>query len=114
MARTALTVQAPSIAGVTTTRNSADQANGNSFVWPGAPVTINVLNTNGSARNMTLKANAATPGGMALADKVYNIPATTGDKTIVLADPAGIVQTDGSVYLDWDASAGVTIALSRS
>lgn len=114
MPRTALTVQSPAVAGVTTTRATPDQPNGNSFVWPGAPVTITVLNTNGAARNMTLKANTVTPGGLALSDKVYNIPATTGDKSIVLTDPTGIVQSDGSVYLDWDASAGVTIALTRS
>lgn len=114
MPRTVLTVQAPGIAGATTTRNSGDQANGNSFVWPGVPVIITVLNTNGSARNLTLKANGNTPGGLNLSDKVYNIPATTGDKTIALADATSIVQSDGSVYLDWDAVTGVTIAIVRA
>ena len=114
MARTAWTVQSPGIAGATTTRNSADQANGNSFAWPGVPVTLTVLNTNGSTRTLTLKANGATIGGMSAADKTYVIPATTGDKTITLSDPAGIVQSDGSVYVDWDASSGVTVALTRT
>lgn len=113
MARTVLTVQQPALAGATATRNSADNSNGNSFVWPGVPVVLNVRNTNGSGRTLTLKTNGATVGGMPSADKTYSIPATTGDTMIVLSDPTGIVQSDGSVYLDWDASAGVDIALVR-
>lgn len=114
MARTALTVQNPGSAGATTTRTTPDQANGNSFQWPGVPVTITLLNTNGSARNMTLKSNGAQVGPLASSDKTYNIPATTGDKTIPLSDASGIVQSDGYVYLDWDASSGVTIAVTRA
>lgn len=113
MPRTALTVQQPGVASATTTRNSADQANGNSFVWPGVPVLLNVRNTNAAARNLTLRGNGTTPGGLALADKVYTIPANTGDKVIALADPTSIVQSDGAVYVDWDASAGVDIAVLR-
>lgn len=114
MPRTAWTVQNPGIAGATTTRNAADLSNGNSFAWPGVPVTLTVLNTNGSTRTMTLKANGATIGGMSASDKAYVIPITTGDKTITLSDPAGIVQSDGSVYIDWDAATGITVAITRA
>jgi hypothetical protein len=114
MARTVLAVQQPGLTLTTATRNSADNSNGNSFVWPGVPVVLNVRNTNASTRTLTLKANAGkTLGGMALADKAYTIAATTGDHLIVLSDPAGFLQDDGSVYLDWTASAGVDIALVR-
>jgi hypothetical protein len=114
MARTDLTVQNPGSTGATTTRTTPDLANGNAFTWPGVPVTITLLNTNGTARNMTLKSNGALVGPLASSDKAYNIPLTSGDKTIVLDDPAGIVQSDGKVWLDWDAVTGVTIALTRA
>lgn len=113
MARTALTVQAPGLTSATTTRNSADSSNGNSFVWPGVPVVLNVRNTNVATRTLTLKTNGATVGGMPSADKTYTIAANTGDTVIVLSDPTGIVQSDGSVYLDWSADTNVDIALVR-
>lgn len=114
MARTVLTVQQPGLAGATVTRNAADNSNGNSFAWPGVPVVLNVRNTNGSTRTLTLKAGANTFGGFALSDKTFVIPATSGDKAIVLSDPNGFLQSDGSVYLDWDAATGVDIAVVRA
>jgi len=114
MPRTALTVQQPGLAGATPSYGAADATNGNSFVWPGVPCLIHTKNTNGATRTQTLKANsAARLGGMSLADQPLTIPATTGDKMTAIADPAGLLQSDGSIYIDWSADTGVTIAVVR-
>lgn len=113
MARTAITVQQPALAGATPTYGSADQANGNSFVWPGVPCLLHIKNTNGATRTITLTNNGQKLGGLSTTSPVVVIPATTGDKMIALSDPAGLLQSDGSIYLDWDASTGVTIAVVR-
>lgn len=114
MARTVLTVQPkPGLAGATPTYASVDAANGNSFVWPGADVLIHTKNADGSSHTMTIKANGQAVGGMALADKTVTVPATTGDKMVTINDPAGVVQSDGSVYLDWSAATSHTVAIIR-
>lgn len=114
MARTVLTVQArPGLAGATPTYGAVDAVNGNSFVWPGVPVLIHTKSTDGSPHTMTVKANAQSIGGLSLADKAVTVPATTGDKMIVIDDAAGVVQSDGSVYLDFSAGTNHTIAIIR-
>lgn len=113
MARSALTVQQPGLAGATPSYAAADQANGNSFPWPGVSVLIHIKNTNAATRTVTLTQNGAKLGGVALASPTLTIPATTGDKMIAITDPAGLLQADGSIYLDWDASTNVTIGVFR-
>jgi hypothetical protein len=113
MARTAITVQAPALAGATPTYGSVDQANGNSFVWPGVPCLLHIKNTNAANRTITLTNNGAKLGGLALASPTLLIPLTSGDKMIALVDPSGLLQADGSIYLDWDAATNVTIAVVR-
>src|SRR5690242_615769 len=98
MARTAITVQQASLAGITPTYGAVDQANGNSFVWPGVPVLIHVKNTNGSTRTLTDTNNGQKLGGLSTTSPTVTIPATTGDKMQAIVDPAGLLQSDGSIY----------------
>lgn len=113
MARTAISVQQPGLAGATPSYGSVDQANGNYFVWPGVGVILHIKNTNASTRTITLTNNGAKLGGLSTTSPSLVIPATTGDKMIALSDVAGLLQSNGQIYLDWDASAGVTIAIVR-
>lgn len=113
MARTVLTVQNPGLAGATPTYSAVDSANGNSFVWPGVACLIHTKNTDGSPHTMTLNGNGAILGGLAVANKTYTIPATTGDKMIIVSDPSAVVQSDQSVYLDWSAATTHTVAIVR-
>ena len=108
MARTALTVQTLGLAMATPTYATPDNSNGNYFVHPGGTVLIHVKNTNGSTRTLTLT-TTQTANGLAITSPAYVIPATTGDKMICNL-PAQL-QTAGQVYLDWDASAGVSVGV---
>lgn len=114
MPRTVRTVQQPGLTGAAPTFSAADNTNGESFVWPGVPVLIEVKNTGGGACTLTLNANStAKLGGMSLANKTYNVPATTGDVQVALSDPAGVLQADGSIYLDYSTGTGVTAQVLR-
>ena len=114
MPRSVRTVQTPGLAGAAPTFSAADNTNGESFVWAGVPVLVEVKNTGGGACTVTLNANATTKlGGMALANKTYNVPATTGDVQFAVADPAGVLQSDGSIYLDYSTGTGVTVQVLR-
>lgn len=108
MARATLTVQAGAMAGITPTFTSADVANGNQFVWPGKPCWVEAKNVGGAPANLTI-ATPKTVEGLAVADNVVSIPATTGDKLIYLASADLFVQADGYVYLD--AAAAMTIGV---
>lgn len=113
MARTAITPQVilRTSNGLTPSYGAVDQANGNQFQNTGREI-LHVKNTNGATRTLTV----ATPGsvdGLAVADPTFVIPATTGDKFIGPFPPGVYNQNDGNVWLDWDASSGVTIAVLR-
>lgn len=113
MARTALVPQVVlrSSNGLTPSYGAVDQANGNQFQNTGREI-LHVKNSNAATRTLTI----STPGnvdGLAVADATFVIPANTGDKFIGPLPPAVYSQIDGNVYLDWDASAGVTIAVLR-
>lgn len=108
MARTALTVQPLGLAMATPTYATPDNTNGNYFVHPGGTILIHVKNTNGSTRTMTITTSAVV-NGLVVTSPAYVIPATTGDKMICNL-PAQL-QTAGQVYLDWDASAGVSVGV---
>lgn len=114
MPRTVLTVQTPGVAGATPTYSAVDAVNGNVFTWPGVPAIVHIKNTGGSACTMTLRQNGGALGGMPLADRTYAIPATNGDRMVVLTDPAGVVQADGGVYLDWSTATGVSVAVIKT
>lgn len=113
MARTPITVQQPGLAGATPTYAAPDSANGNSFAWPGYPILVHAKNTNGATRTLTLTASGAKLGGLSLTSPTVTLPATTGDKMVAIVDPAGLVQSDGNIYLDWSADTGVTVAVVR-
>lgn len=110
MARTLITVQEiTTLDGISPTYQAFDQPNGMEFLYTGREI-IHIKNTNGSGRTLTIP----TPGtvdGLAIADKTISVPATTGDK--MLPVKPSYVQTDGKVYLDIDAGAGVTIGVIR-
>jgi|FLYK01.1.fsa_nt_gi hypothetical protein len=113
MPRTALSVQQPGLAGATPSYAAVDATNGNSFVWAGVPVLIHAKNTGGSPSTMTVQDNGAKLGGLSLQDPTLTIPATTGDKMLAIKDPAGLVQADGSIYLDWSVGSGVVVGIFR-
>ena len=78
---------------------------------PGARVFIHVKNTNAATRTCTI-VSAPSVLGLAIADVIVTVPATTGDKMIgpvpaeYFADPA-----DGFADITWDATSNVTIAV---
>lgn len=76
-------------------------------VKPG--VTLHVKNINGASRDLTL----VTPGtefGQAIGDQVVTIPATTGER-FVLVPKAGFAGPDSLVPLAWSTTAGVSFAV---
>ncbi len=107
MARATLTVQTLAIAGTTPSFAAADTGDGNQFVWPGKPCWVEVKNT-GSINSITI-ATPMTVQGLALADVVVSVPATTGDKIIPLTDASLFVQADGYVYIN--GLTGMTIGV---
>jgi hypothetical protein len=107
MARAVLTVQTNAITGITPSYTAISVADGNQFAWPGKPVWLHVKNASTIAA-LTI-ATPTTVGGLAVADLVVSIPATTGDKMIYLGDPSLFVQADGNVYLNSDIA--VTVAV---
>lgn len=111
MPRTALTVQQISTGGLTPSYVAADQVNGMEFVNDGDTF-LHVKNTNASQRTVTVT-TPRTVDGLAIADPAIVVPATTGDKMIGPFPPATFNQAGGLVYVDFDASAGVTIAAIR-
>jgi hypothetical protein len=108
MARTTLTVQVGAATGIAPTFTAAFLADGNQFAWPGKPCWVEAKNVGGSPANLTIQ-TPATVGGLAVADLVVSIPATTGDRLIYLGDASLYVQADGYVYLD--AAAAMTIGV---
>ena len=108
MARTAISVQTPGFAGATPTYGSVDNSNGNYVVLTGGNLLLHVKNSNASTRTLTLT-TTQTANGLAITSPTYVIPATTGDKMICNL-PAQL-QTAGQVYMDWDASAGVSVGV---
>lgn len=107
-----LTVQEPTLAGITPSYASADVA-GDTFVYAGGDVLVHIKNTNASQRIATI----VTPGtieGVAIADPTVTIPATTGDKMIKLHQPGNLfVAATGLVSITYDAVTGVMIGIFK-
>ncbi len=111
MARTALTVQTPTTTFITPTYSAADQANGNSVALTGGGLLLHVKNTNGSTRTLTIT-TINTSNGFALTSPTYVIPATTGDKMIMLnSNELGALAVANVLQLDWSADTNVSIAV---
>jgi hypothetical protein len=73
---------------------------------------VRVTNTNGTQRTVTFKAGASPPAVRSgLGDLAVVVPATTGDKLVVL-ESARFAKADGSIDVDFEASmAGVISAV---
>lgn len=110
MARTEITVQDVSLAGVTPTFAAAF-VDGNMFKNDGN-VIIEVKNTGGASVNVTIQTPAKV-GGIDLAEVIVAVPATTGHKVIGPFDPSIFNQAGGVTYVDTSAQTGVTIAVLR-
>jgi len=107
-----LTVQEPTLAGITPTYAAADVA-GDTFAYSGGNVVIHIKNTNAAQRVATI----LTPGtveGVAIADPTVTIPATTGDKMIKLNAPGNLfVAATGLISITYDAVTNVTIGVFK-
>lgn len=108
MPRTNLAIQTVSPAGITPSYTAGDSVNGHDFYNDGN-MFVHAKNTNAAVRNLTFQ-TPAKMGGVDVAELVVQLPATTGDKMIGPFDPTTFNQADGKVYVDLDASAGVTLA----
>lgn len=110
-ARTVVTPQELSRAGITPTYNAATASDGDAFSNDGHTF-VQVLNAAGAPINLTIQ----TPGtvdGLAVTDRVVAVPATTGNKMIGPFPTAMYNQSNGQVYLDWSSAASVTFAVVR-
>lgn len=107
MARTAITPQA---AGGAVTFGAADATNGMRFVNDGKTVLI-VKNASAAAITVTVRSVPCSHGR--LGDLIVTVPATTGEAVIgpFAKDLFDQQSTDlGNVYVDFSASASVTVA----
>lgn len=114
MPRTAITPQAsPGLGGAVPTFGAVDASNGNSVSWNGSALLLIVKNGDSDDHTLTVKANGSKVGsGLSLADKAITIEDGT-EKLVVIDDSAGLVQGDQSIWLDWDASTSMTVAVIR-
>lgn len=117
MARDAVTITelSPNTAATQPAGTAISAANG--AVIAGAAgraddILIRVTNTNGTQRTVTFKAGDNPPAiRKGLGDLAVIVPATTGDKVVVL-ESARFAQSDGSVEVDFEASmAGIISAV---
>ena len=105
MARTALTVQDISVSGMTPSYTAAI-VDGHSFP-NNKPTFIHVKNGAGSDVTITIQ-TALTKEGLDLADRTVTV--TAGSETMIGPFSDIYNQSDGSVYVDYSATASVTIA----
>ena len=108
MARTTLTVNQISLAGVTPSYGAADNVNGMQFANNGE-VWLHIKCTGAGACTVTL----TTPlqiGGVDMVDPTVTVPITTGDKIIGPFSPQVFNQAGGVVYVDFSTGTGVTVA----
>ena len=110
MARTTVTPQTLSNAGITPTYNAATATDGDAFANDGNTF-IHVKNAS-SQVTLTIQ-TPATVSGVAIAEQTVTIPATTGDKMIGPFNTTVFSQADGKVYLDWSGVTGVTFAVIK-
>ncbi|MDF5756655.1 hypothetical protein [Spongiactinospora sp. TRM90649] len=110
MARTELTITPVPRAGLSLAAAlpNAANADGHMFTWSDKRQ-IRIKNTNASSRTITFQ----IPGevdGQPLPDRAYVIPASTGD-VLIPPLPAVYRRSDGMVWLDYTATADVTVAV---
>jgi hypothetical protein len=106
-----LTVQEPTLAGITPTYAAADVA-GDTFAIGGGTYLIHIKNS-GTQKVATF----TTPGtieGVAISDPTVTIPATTGDKLIKLTAPQSLfANSSGLGAIAYDGVTGATIAIFK-
>lgn len=106
MARTAITPQRATSAGLALTTEAAN-VDGNSIVQEGRRILV-ATNNSGASINVTLP----TPGtvdGLAITDRVVAVPA--GATRYIGIMNAAYRQPDGSVWADYSAVASVVVAV---
>ena len=108
MARTVLTVQETTRAGLAVAFVSGDTANGHSFDNSSHRVMLEVKNAGGSPINVTIETVQSIDGN-AVADLVVVCPATTGDVIIGPFRADVYDQTDKTVNVDLSDDTSVTI-----
>lgn len=112
MPRIDVTVQEVPNGGLTRTF-AAPAAIGDGNMYPAdGKCWLEVKNT-GTIKDLTIQ----TPGtvdGLAIADRVISIPATTGDVTVPPLPPSQYAQADGKVYINFDGITGATICVWRA
>ncbi len=104
-----LTPQVPSLSGLTPSYAAATA--GGDQVACDDRTFLHVKNTNGSTRDVTI----ATPGtvdGLAIADVVVTVPATTGDKMIgpLFSDLFASAADGVSASITYSSTTNVTVA----
>lgn|SRR5688500_14358238 len=107
MARTDLTAQAATRSGLSTAFDPAI-ADGHQFVNNGRR-SLRFKNTNAAARTVTVL-HPSTASGNAVTGTAIVVPALTGDVETAFW-PASFNQVDGKVYLDYSATADLTVAV---
>jgi hypothetical protein len=110
VARVALTVQAPTRAGLNatyTTSMTAGAGNGVRYAYTGREA-LHVKNDSGGALTLTIK-SALTVDGLAVADRTVTVPA--GGARFVLPGTADVCkQTSGEVYIEFDVVTSISVA----
>lgn len=110
MARTLRTSAAATTAGITPVYSTVDNANGENFANNQRKM-LHVKNTGGGACTVTIKVpSTVLVDGIAPADHTVVVPITTGDKMIG-PFPGLYTQADGTVWIDYSTSTGVTASL---
>lgn len=110
MAYTALTLLTAARAGVSIADAAltAAVAGGHSFVNDGATILL-LQNTNAATRTITIT-SAQTVDGLAVADVSITLAATTGRLLTAYFPRTVYNQSDGTVLVDYSATAGVLVA----
>lgn len=111
MPRISISAQQIVRTGLASALAAVDQPNGNQFANDGMCF-LYVKNGSGSSINVTI----STPGnvdGLAVADLVVAVPATTGERMIGPFPPGIYNQSDGNVYVDYSSGTSVTAGVFR-
>lgn len=104
----------PQTIGYAGTNPAYSAVNASDTFVPGNDVFLHVKNTNGATRDITIATTGTGVGGLAIADVVVTIAATTGDEMIGpfpyqhFADPSTGVAT-----VTYSSATGVTAGLFK-
>lgn len=107
-----LAVQNVSLVGLTPTYGAA--AAGDAIAGNDGRIMLHVKNTNAATRDVTITSQKPATPGLAPANLVVTVPATTGDKMIGPFDPTAWNDTTGRVQIAYSATTGVTVAAVRT